>query len=78
MCPAEGGAIIAPNHKSMYDPFFIGLATKRPLHYMAKDELFEGAQRAPAARPRRLPGASAGPLTPRRWRPRASTSRPVA
>ena len=26
----------------MYDPFFVGLATKRPLHYMAKDELFEG------------------------------------
>ena len=40
--PAEGGAIIAPNHKSMYDPFFVGLATKRPLHYMSKDDLFDG------------------------------------
>jgi 1-acyl-sn-glycerol-3-phosphate acyltransferase len=40
--PDEGGAIIAPNHKSMYDPFFIGLATKRPLHYMAKDDIFKG------------------------------------
>ena len=40
--PDAGGAIIAPNHKSMYDPFFVGLATKRPLHYMSKDDLFDG------------------------------------
>ena len=40
--PGEGGAIIAPNHKSMYDPFFVGLAAKRPLHYMAKDTIFDG------------------------------------
>jgi 1-acyl-sn-glycerol-3-phosphate acyltransferase len=40
--PAEGAAIIAPNHKSFYDSFFIGLATKRHLHFMAKTELFQG------------------------------------
>jgi 1-acyl-sn-glycerol-3-phosphate acyltransferase len=40
--PKEGPAIIAPNHKSFYDSFFIGLATKRHLHFMAKTELFEG------------------------------------
>jgi 1-acyl-sn-glycerol-3-phosphate acyltransferase len=40
--PAEGPAIIAPNHKSFYDSFFIGLATKRHLHFMAKTELFQG------------------------------------
>jgi 1-acyl-sn-glycerol-3-phosphate acyltransferase len=40
--PAEGPAIIAPNHKSMFDPFFVGLATQRPLHFMAKSELFKG------------------------------------
>ena len=40
--PEDGGAIIAPNHKSMHDPFFVGLATKRPLHYMAKDDIFRG------------------------------------
>ena len=34
--PAEGPAIIAPNHKSFYDSFFVGLATKRHLHFMAK------------------------------------------
>src|SRR3954452_8591265 len=40
--PAEGPAIIAPNHKSFYDSFFVGLATKRHLHFMAKEELFKG------------------------------------
>ncbi len=42
LVPGEGPAIIAPNHKSLYDPFLIGLATKRHVHYMAKAELFEG------------------------------------
>src|SRR3954449_10070812 len=40
--PPEGPAIIAPNHKSFYDSFFVGLATKRHVHFMAKTELFEG------------------------------------
>jgi 1-acyl-sn-glycerol-3-phosphate acyltransferase len=40
--PKEGAAIIAPNHKSFYDSFFVGLATRRHLHFMAKTELFEG------------------------------------
>jgi 1-acyl-sn-glycerol-3-phosphate acyltransferase len=40
--PRSGPAIIAPNHKSFYDSFFIGLATRRHLHFMAKTELFEG------------------------------------
>src|SRR6201995_1597510 len=40
--PPDGPAIIAPNHKSFYDSFFIGLATRRPLHFMAKTELIEG------------------------------------
>ena len=40
--PPTGAAIIAPNHKSFYDSFFIGVATKRHLHFMAKTELFEG------------------------------------
>ena len=41
-CRRTGPAIIAPNHKSFYDSFFIGLATRRHLHFMAKTELFEG------------------------------------
>jgi 1-acyl-sn-glycerol-3-phosphate acyltransferase len=40
--PDTGPAVIAPNHKSFYDSFFIGLATKRPLHFMAKTELIDG------------------------------------
>jgi 1-acyl-sn-glycerol-3-phosphate acyltransferase len=40
--PTEGPVIVAPNHKSFYDSFFVGLATRRPLHFMAKVELFEG------------------------------------
>lgn len=40
--PAEGAAILAPNHKSFYDSFFLGLATPRHLRFMGKVELFEG------------------------------------
>jgi 1-acyl-sn-glycerol-3-phosphate acyltransferase len=40
--PAEGPAIIAPNHKNFLDPFFVGLATHRYVRYMAKVELFKG------------------------------------
>jgi 1-acyl-sn-glycerol-3-phosphate acyltransferase len=38
--PAAGGVIISPNHKSFADPPFTGSAMKRPLHFMAKEELF--------------------------------------
>lgn len=38
--PDEGAVIIAPNHKSFLDPFFIGLATRRRLRFMAKIEMF--------------------------------------
>ena len=40
--PREGAAIIAPNHKSFLDAFFVGIATSRHVHYMAKTELFRG------------------------------------
>ncbi len=40
--PAEGPAILAPNHKSFYDSFFLALATPRHLRFMGKVELFEG------------------------------------
>lgn len=38
--PSEGGVIIAPNHRSAADPPFTGSAMKRPLYFMAKEELF--------------------------------------
>ena len=40
--PADGAAIVAPNHKSFMDAFFIGLATRRHVRFMAKGELFKG------------------------------------
>jgi 1-acyl-sn-glycerol-3-phosphate acyltransferase len=39
--PAEGAAIVAPNHKSFWDSFFVGICTKRHLRFMAKTELIE-------------------------------------
>ncbi len=40
--PATGPAVIAPNHKNFLDPFFVGLATRRQVRFMAKAELFRG------------------------------------
>src|SRR5215216_6891828 len=38
----KGGLIVASNHRSFLDPFVIGatLPWRRPLHYVAKVELF--------------------------------------
>ena len=38
--PESGAAILAANHASIWDPFVLGLATTREIHYMAKAELF--------------------------------------
>lgn len=40
--PRTGAAIIAPNHKSFWDSFFVAVATPRHLRFMGKSELFEG------------------------------------
>ena len=40
--PPEGPAIVAPNHKNFLDAFFVGIATRRHVRYMAKVELFKG------------------------------------
>jgi 1-acyl-sn-glycerol-3-phosphate acyltransferase len=39
--PREGAAVIAPNHKSFWDSFFVAVATPRHLRFMGKSELFE-------------------------------------
>ena len=39
--PQSGAAIIAPNHKSFWDSFFIAICTPRHLRFMAKTELIE-------------------------------------
>jgi 1-acyl-sn-glycerol-3-phosphate acyltransferase len=38
--PADGPVILAANHRSFLDPFVIGCMTRRPIHYVAKKELF--------------------------------------
>jgi 1-acyl-sn-glycerol-3-phosphate acyltransferase len=38
--PTEGPAVICSNHISLLDPPLVGSASKRPIHFMAKEELF--------------------------------------
>ncbi len=40
--PPVGAAIVAPNHKSFLDAFFVGIATRRKVRFMAKSELLTG------------------------------------
>ena len=53
--PAEGAAIVAPNHKSFWDAFFVAAATRRQLRFIGKSELFEGPCGEAAAATGRLP-----------------------
>ena len=39
--PEAGAAIVAPNHKSFWDSFFIAVCVRRHLRFMAKTELIE-------------------------------------
>ena len=41
--PLSGPVILAANHRSFYDIFVLGASMKRPVHYMAKQELFDNA-----------------------------------
>lgn len=40
--PKDGAVIFAGNHKHLYDQNLVILATKRPVHYMAKSDYFKG------------------------------------
>lgn len=39
--PSSGPALIALNHKSDVDPFYVGICFHRPLRFLAKAELFD-------------------------------------
>jgi 1-acyl-sn-glycerol-3-phosphate acyltransferase len=38
--PASGPVVLAANHESVLDPWFLGTVTPRPVHFFAKAELF--------------------------------------
>lgn len=40
--PKNGPILIVSNHKHVFDQCFAIMATKRPIHYMAKKEYFDG------------------------------------
>lgn len=39
--PSSGAVLIAPNHVSHLDPILIGMVVKRPVWFLATDELFD-------------------------------------
>jgi 1-acyl-sn-glycerol-3-phosphate acyltransferase len=39
--PADGAAIVAPNHFSFLDHFFVAVYLRRKVHFMAKSQLFQ-------------------------------------
>src|SRR4051794_8126096 len=44
--PADGPVIFAANHRSFLDPFVIATLARRPLYYVAKQELFRNKLQA--------------------------------
>lgn len=38
--PKDGGVLLCANHISNFDPVILGITAPRPIHYMAKEELF--------------------------------------
>ena len=61
--PADGPAIIAPNHFSFLDHFFVAVYLRRKVHFMAKSQLFKRPMQVVYTQRRRVPGA---PRPPRR------------
>lgn len=43
--PENGPIILCGNHRNDFDPVLVALATSRPIHFLAKKELFTGLQK---------------------------------
>ncbi|MCL6571338.1 MAG: 1-acyl-sn-glycerol-3-phosphate acyltransferase [Bacillus sp. (in: Bacteria)] len=39
--PKEGGVLLCANHIHNFDPLVVGVMAPRPVHYMAKEEIFK-------------------------------------
>jgi 1-acyl-sn-glycerol-3-phosphate acyltransferase len=39
--PREGGVLLCSNHIHNFDPLVVGITAKRPIHFMAKEEIFK-------------------------------------
>ena len=42
--PKTGGVLLVANHQSFLDPWLMGIAPPRQVHYMARDTLFKGGK----------------------------------
>ena len=57
--PADGPVIFVSNHRSFIDPFILGLCNRRPVYYVAKEELFKFNRRSAGSCARSAPSRSA-------------------
>ena len=69
--PKKGPVVIVPNHKSFWDPFFVAIVLRRPVHFMGKAEHFEGRWRGIFLRLGCLPGQARRVRRRTRSRPHA-------
>ena len=65
--PATGGVIVAANHQTYVDPFWVGAAIKRPVRFLAWDAAFNWPIVGPlmksfGAWPLQLEGSDPGPI----------------
>ena len=57
--PPSGPVIFVSNHRSFIDPFILGLCNRRPVYYVAKEELFKQPPARAGSSARSAPSRSA-------------------